>query len=113
MRRWNDYNIVAYFDYYCPDKMSRIELLNMAKELNMDASSCTFSWFDSTSENVGFKEIASDADALTMATTVDSIREVNIYAKGNIVVESSGGAMVSDKRAVATRNRVEQNVDIH
>lgn len=85
----------------------------MAKELNMDSSSCTFSWFHSLSENMGFKEIASDANALTMAAIVDSLREVNIYAKGNTIVASSGGAIVSDKRVGAAGNRMEQNVDIH
>lgn len=65
--------------------MSMLEIIAMAKELNLEVEGCTFSWLDTVSEKMGMKDIKNDADVLAMAQTVDFTREVNIYV--NVIRE--------------------------
>ncbi|KAJ0977837.1 hypothetical protein J5N97_013311 [Dioscorea zingiberensis] len=73
--------MAGYVDYCCADQMSKIELISMAKELKLQVDDCSVWWLDLFSEKKGVKEIKTDVDALSMAFSVDSSREVYVYIK--------------------------------
>lgn len=73
--------LAGLVDFCCADQMSRIELINMAREFNLDVESCSIWWSDRYSESKGLREIKTDMDALTMAENVDSSREVCVWFK--------------------------------
>lgn len=85
--KWAKNNLVGYVDYCCPDKMSKIELVNMAKELNLDVEGCHLRWLDIMSDNMGLKDIITDADALLMARSVGFCRTLTIYVSVKRLLE--------------------------
>lgn len=87
--KWSDRRFSGYVDYCCADKMSRLEIMAMAKELNLVVQGCTFWWLDVMSERMGMREIKDDADALAMAQTANLCREINVYAKVTRVLNST------------------------
>lgn len=78
--------LAGYVDFCSADQMSRIELLSMAKEFNLNVDLCSIWWLDSFTEFKAMREIKNDMDALLMAQSVNSTREVLVCVK------ISGGA---------------------
>lgn len=54
-------------------QMSKIELLSLAREFNLDVNSYILWWLD---RNSGLREIKDDLDALTTANSIVSSREI-------------------------------------
>ena len=67
VHKWIDRKLAGYADYCCPDKMFRLELVSIAKELNLDAKGCKLWWLDIMGDVMGMKEIKTNADALIVA----------------------------------------------
>ena len=55
--KWVDYRKVGYIDYCRGDKISKLEIVNMAKELNLHVESGKFWWLDIMTDVMGMKEI--------------------------------------------------------
>lgn len=68
--------MAGYIDYCCSDQISMIELMGMARELNLEVESCYLWWLDTTSADEGYKEIKTDLDALKMAMSIGSSKEI-------------------------------------
>lgn len=81
MHKWESRELAGYIDYCCIDKMSRLELLGMAKELDLQEEGCTFWWLRFNGNGLSLAEIKNDADALEMASNVSRNRLMSIYAK--------------------------------
>lgn len=64
VHKWESRELVGYIDYYCIDKMSRLELLGMAKELGLQVDGCTFWWMRFKGNGLSLAEIKDDVDAL-------------------------------------------------
>ncbi|XP_039127971.1 uncharacterized protein LOC120264236 [Dioscorea cayenensis subsp. rotundata] len=73
--------LAGFIDFCCPDLISRIELLSMCREFNLDVSECKMWWLDMTSDPSCLRKIRDDIDALTMASTVDSSKEVYVLVR--------------------------------
>ena len=69
-----DRKLAGYADYCYPDKMSRLELISIAKELNLDVKGCKFWWLDIMGDVMGMKDIEANADALAMAQHIDFLQ---------------------------------------
>lgn len=41
-----DYKIASHIGYCCVDKISKLEIINMAKELNLHVEGSTFWWME-------------------------------------------------------------------
>lgn len=82
------YRFVGYVDYVCADQISRLELVNMGKDLNLNVIGCSIWWVHGNGQDRVLKEIASDMDALVMAQAVQSPkREVHIViTDGHVAV---------------------------
>ena len=73
--KWIDRELARYVDYCRPEKMSGLELVSIAKELNLDVEGYNFWWMDIMGDMMGMKEIETDADALKMALHMDFYRK--------------------------------------
>ena len=90
MQNWEGYKLAGFADYVCPDKMSRLEIISMAKEMNLQVEGCTFWWLHLKSSDMDIREIKNNADALELALNVAHDRMINIYAKvSNIGINGS------------------------
>lgn len=65
--KWVDYTMVGYVDYCCADKLSKLEIINMAKELNLQVEGSTFWWMHVDVGTKALVEIKNDMDVLSMA----------------------------------------------
>lgn len=70
--------LVGFVDFCCKDKISFVEILNMAKQLRIDVEGCTLWWLDLKSSH-GLVEIKTDLDVLSMASSIDFTRLIYIY----------------------------------
>lgn len=70
--------MAGYVDFVCSDQISKIEILTMAKQFNIDVERCSIWWLDGNVENRNFREIVTDVDTLAMAKSVDSSKEVHV-----------------------------------
>lgn len=59
---------------------SRLELVSIANEFNLNVECCKYLWLDFMSDAMGMKKVENDADALRMAHSIDFCREVNNFA---------------------------------
>ena len=113
VHKWIDCKLAEYTDYCCPDRMSRLELVNIAKELNLDVEGYKFWWLDIFGDVMGMKEIETDADALTMAQHIDFCKEINNFARVTRLIEPSsrigGGGIAADERVI--KDRVDIDLD--
>ena len=90
VQNWEGYKLAGFADYVCPDKMSRLEIISMTKEMNLQVEGCTFWWLHLKSSDMDIREIKNDADALELALNVAHDRMINIYAKvSNIGINGS------------------------
>ena len=81
MQNWKSYKFAGFADYCWPDKMSRLEIISMAKVMSLQAEGCTFWWLHVKSSNMGIREIRNDTDALELVLNLDHNRMINVYAK--------------------------------
>lgn len=68
--------IARYIDYCHADQISKVELIAMARELNLKIDGCSILWLDITSNDRGYKEVKTDLDALKMANSVRCSKEM-------------------------------------
>ncbi|XP_039141161.1 uncharacterized protein LOC120278432 isoform X2 [Dioscorea cayenensis subsp. rotundata] len=79
--KMDGHRLAGYIDYCCADKISKLELISMSKELNLEVEGCSFWWLDLTGGNTGLTEIKNDQDVLAIALGVGYSRVVNVYVK--------------------------------
>ena len=72
--------LVGYIDY-CADKISKLKLISMSKELNLEVEGCSFWWLDLIGGNKGFTEMKNDLDVVAMALGVGYSKLVYVYVK--------------------------------
>lgn len=48
VQKYEGRTFAGFVDYCCPDKISRLEVINMAKELGMQVEGTTFWWLHLT-----------------------------------------------------------------
>ncbi|XP_039134168.1 uncharacterized protein LOC120271546 [Dioscorea cayenensis subsp. rotundata] len=82
----------------------------MAQELNLDVDGCSFYWMDYLSDNIGRREIKTDADALEMALIVQLHGEVNVTAK-EFDDKDQDDNQILDKNEVCMDQDQEQDED--
>lgn len=70
--------LAGYVDFCCADQMPRLELLSMAREFNLDVNGCSLWWKDRCG---GLREIKDEQDALTMANSVGSSKEMCVRVR--------------------------------
>lgn len=70
--------LAGYVDYCCADQMSRIELISMAKEFQLNVEGCRIWWLKVIRSDQGLQEIITDLDALKMALSVEEPREIYV-----------------------------------
>ncbi|KAJ0967612.1 hypothetical protein J5N97_024529 [Dioscorea zingiberensis] len=104
--------MAGYIDYCYADKISILEIKDMAKELNLNVDECSFWWFDVKSNKKGGTKLKSDSDVLAMALDVGSRRIVNVH-----VTVSKVGVSTSDGKIIAfgggdVGGRVGGNIDL-
>ncbi|KAJ0962494.1 hypothetical protein J5N97_027616 [Dioscorea zingiberensis] len=63
------------------DRISKLEIISMAKAMSLEVDGCRFYWMDHCDKKKGLKEIKNDQDAMEMALRVDGSRYINVYAK--------------------------------
>ena len=68
--------LARYIDYCCADQVSQLELISMAKEFKLNVEGSSIWWLDVTSGEKGYKEVKTDIDALSMALSVRSNKEI-------------------------------------
>jgi len=71
----------GFVDFCSLDQISRIELLAMAREFSLDVTNCKMWWLDVSREPSELREIRDDMDALNMANSVSSPREVYVLLR--------------------------------
>ena len=76
--------VVGYIDYYSPDKISKLEINSMAKELGMGIENMSFRWMHpkKAGEN-GLRKLEDDNDTIEMSMFVGDTRVMHIYCSGN------------------------------
>lgn len=89
--------LAGYVDYCCADQISRLELIYMAREFNLEVEGCSLWWLDVTSGHKGLKEIQTNLDALSMALSVGSSKEIIVYIKINSRGHAHGVGPSSEK----------------
>lgn len=93
--------MAGYIDYCCSDQISMIELMGMARELNLEVESCYLWWLDTTSADEGYKEIKTDLDALKMAMSIGSSKEICVCTRlpsgGRPLAHDFGSYSVNDE----------------
>ena len=113
MQKWIDHKLGGYADHFCLDKMSRLELVSIAKEMKLDVEGCKYWWLDIISDRMGMKEIKTDVDGLTRTQHIDYCREVNIFAKDTRLIELSSrigcGGVAADEREI--KDKVDIDLD--
>lgn len=103
---WPDCIIAGNFYCCFLDKISSLELPNMAKELDLGVKDCMFSWLDFVSDTMGVRKITNDVDALAMACYVDFHREMNFHAKVRRVGAHISGDVVTCKKVATTEKPI-------
>ncbi|XP_039133195.1 protein diaphanous homolog 1-like [Dioscorea cayenensis subsp. rotundata] len=109
VHKWADRSLAGFADYCCADKISRLELVDMAKEMGLIVDGCRFWWLDINNSTMGLREIINDADALAMAMTVNHTKVINLYAK--VSSSDSGAVKVNVVRNKKAGNASTENVD--
>ena len=91
--------MASYVDYCSADQISKIELLSMAREFKLDVQDCTIWWHDVNHGNKGLREVKTDLDALSMAMSVDSSKEVYvcIMIKNGVNEQGVGSSRFNDE----------------
>lgn len=69
----------------------------MAREFNLEVEGCSLWWLDVTSGHKGLKEIQTNLDALSMALSVGSSKEIIVYIKINSRGHAHGVGPSSEK----------------
>ena len=46
VHKLDGHRLGGYADYYCVDKMSKLEIMSIAKEMNLHVEGCSFWWLD-------------------------------------------------------------------
>lgn len=62
IENWRGYRFVGNVDYSSADYISRLEIVDMAKGLQLDAEGATFWFKDILSQGIGLSEIKNDLD---------------------------------------------------
>lgn len=95
-----------YVDYCCVDKMSLVEINNMAKQLRINVDGCTFWLLDLNNNHNGLVEIKKDSNALLMVSYIDYARVIYMHARGSKadVSASCSNVAVSSVRSVGPRS---------
>ena len=75
--------IVEYVDYCCANKVLLVEIINITIQLKINMDSCSFWWLDLKNDHYELVEIATDPDALLIASTVDYAGVIYMYARGS------------------------------
>ncbi|XP_039134883.1 serine-aspartate repeat-containing protein I-like [Dioscorea cayenensis subsp. rotundata] len=78
----NEARFGGYVDFCDADFISRLELLQMAREMKLDVIRCSFWWRETTGEGVRMVEMRNDLDVIKMAKSVGGSRNINVYVKG-------------------------------
>ncbi|KAJ0963612.1 hypothetical protein J5N97_028734 [Dioscorea zingiberensis] len=99
--------LAGYADYCCMDKISRLEIIGMAKELKLDVEGCSLWWMNPMNDKASLSEIKDNADALFMAQCVDfNSREMTIYAKvSRVLAHNNMDEMVGSMDEVIGKQR--------
>ena len=69
--------MARYADCYCTDQISRIKVLCMAREFKLKVEGCNIWCVDVSYENKCLRETKTGLDALSMAMSVDSSKDVS------------------------------------
>lgn len=65
IQNWNEYMMTGFVDFCDLDFISRLELLHMANDLNINLDGCNLWWNESMSELVTMTEIKTNAIRMT------------------------------------------------
>ena len=126
VKNWEGYKLTRFVDYVCPDKMSRLEIISMAKAMNLQVEGCTFWRLHLKGSVMDIREIRNDADALELALNVAHDRMINVYVKVSNICTNDSDVVprcevshaieegdYSGVRENIQETVVEQNIDLH
>ena len=103
VHKWEDHRFGGHADYYYVDKLSKLEIISMSKEMNLYVEGYNFLWLDLTGEKKGLKDIRDNQDALDMVLSAYCTRSINVYARVSKIDDSS------NLRGVITTRSEEEN----
>lgn len=84
--------IAVYMDYCCLGQMSRIEMVCMVREFNLEVEDWNFLWVNIYRENKGLREVQIDLDALSIVYMfANSSKEVYVCIRiANASIDHEG-----------------------
>ncbi|KAJ0970205.1 hypothetical protein J5N97_023082 [Dioscorea zingiberensis] len=79
--KWSEYRLAGFVDSCAADFLSRLELIGMASELDLNTEGCSFWWKDIKSQSVGLTEIKNDPMQRANGSSQDDSRVTSVYVK--------------------------------
>lgn len=86
--------MVGHVDYCYVDQISKFDLLSMAEDFKLDVEGCTIWWLDTSQGNIGWMEIKTDLDALSMAMNVDCMKELYVCIRHRSGISGNNDGIV-------------------
>lgn len=78
---WHAFRFAGFVDFCEVDYMSRVELVEMARELKLVVDGCSLWFKDTKGDKEGMSKSKNDLDAVVMALDVDDSMVKNLYVK--------------------------------